>query len=63
MLQVEVSTEGRALDVLVEHSSGWRLLDDAAQSAVRSWRFVPARQGNETVAAWVLVPIQFALRS
>lgn len=63
MLRVEVSPEGRALTVLVDHSSGWRLLDVAAMSAVRRWRFVPARQGSDPVAAWVLVPIQFELRS
>lgn len=63
MLQVEVSPEGRALEALVEHSSGWQLLDEAALSAVKRWRFVPARQGSDPVAAWVLVPIQFELRS
>lgn len=63
MLEVEVSPRGLALEVLIEHSSGWRLLDEAALSAVERWRFVPARQGGDPVAAWVLVPIQFELRS
>jgi protein TonB len=28
---------------------------------VRRWKFVPARQGERPVAAWVLVPILFRL--
>ena len=41
----------------------WVRLDQAALDAVRQWRFVPARQGEQAVAAWVLVPIQFALEN
>lgn len=63
MLRVEVSAQGGALQVLVEQSSGWPVLDDAALSAVRHWRFEPARQGNSPVAAWVLVPVEFNLKS
>lgn len=63
LLRVEVSAEGGALQVLIEHTSGWRVLDEAALSAVRHWRFEPARQGRDAVAAWVLVPIEFGLRT
>ena len=28
---------------------------------VKSWRFVPARQGTQPVEAWVLVPVVFKL--
>ena len=63
LLRVEVSGEGSTLQVLIEHTSGWPLLDRAAISAVKRWRFVPARSGNDPVDAWVLVPIEFDLRS
>jgi protein TonB len=36
-------------------------LDDAARLAVSNWRFVPARQGDTPVTAWVVVPVRFAL--
>lgn len=63
MLRVEVSAGGNALQVLIDHSSGWLLLDQAAVGAVRRWRFEPARLGRDPVVAWVLVPIEFGLRS
>ena len=61
MLRVRVDAQGRAEDVQVKTSSGSFRLDDAALATVREWRFVPARQGDRAVAAWVLVPIVFKL--
>lgn len=63
LLRVEVSPQGSALLVAVEQSSGWPALDEAAASAVRRWRFEAARRGRDPVAAWVLVPIEFDLRT
>ena len=62
-LRVNVSSQGGAVEVLIEHTSGWPLLDQAAVSAVKRWRFVPARRAGDAVAAWVLVPIEFGLHS
>jgi len=42
-------------------SSGSPRLDQAALDTVKRWRFVPARQGDQSVAAWVVVPISFSL--
>lgn len=61
-LRVYVSTQGRAERVEVKTSSGFDRLDRAATDAVQGWRFVPARRGNEVVAAWVLVPVSFVMR-
>jgi protein TonB len=61
LLRVQVSVEGRATTVELFQSSGSTALDQAAISAVRKWRFVPAKQGAELAAAWVLVPINFKL--
>lgn len=61
LLRVHVTAEGTAGDVRLHTSSGSSLLDEAAIAAVRKWRFVPARQGGETVAAWVQVPVAFKL--
>ncbi len=54
---------GRAETVDVRTSSGSPRLDNAALETVRRWRFVPARQGDHAVAAWVLVPINFTLEN
>ena len=61
LLRVHVSAQGGALEVDIAKSSGSPRLDSAAVDAVRRWRFVPARQGEKPVAAWVLVPISFSL--
>ncbi|MCX7673186.1 MAG: energy transducer TonB [Thiobacillaceae bacterium] len=63
LLRVYVLPDGSAGQVQVRESSGHERLDRAALETVRRWRFVPARQGEEPVAAWVLVPIAFSLRS
>ena len=60
-LRVYVNTEGAAEKIELQTSSGWPRLDQAAQDTVRSWRFIPAKQGDQAVAAWVIVPINFAL--
>lgn len=61
-LSVQVSPTGEALEVRLRTSSGFERLDAAALETVRRWKFVPARQGAETIAAWVVVPISFSLR-
>ncbi|MES2354251.1 MAG: energy transducer TonB [Pseudomonadota bacterium] len=61
LLRVFVSAKGLAINVQLHSSSGSSRLDEAAMEAVRRWRFVPARQANEPIAATVLVPIDFQL--
>ncbi|MEN9559312.1 MAG: hypothetical protein RLZZ502_523, partial [Pseudomonadota bacterium] len=62
LLRVYVDREGQAQQVEIKESSGFERLDKAARETVRRWRFIPAKLGNEAVAAWVLVPINFSLR-
>jgi len=61
MLRVLVSTDGIAEKVELKASSGSARLDQSALDTVRQWKFVPARQGDRTIAAWVVVPISFTL--
>lgn len=63
LLLVQVSAQGMAEKVEIQESSGHLRLDSAALEAVKRWRFVPARRGDETVAASVVVPILFRLGS
>lgn len=60
-LKVRVSADGGAEQIHIHVSSGASRLDNAAIDAVRRWRFVPARRGDEAVAGWALVPINFQL--
>jgi protein TonB len=61
-LRVQVDRDGRARQVQIAASSGWRLFDDAALAQVRSCRFRPAREGETAVETWVEFPVRFALR-
>jgi protein TonB len=61
-LKVLVNAGGTADQVLVERSSGFPNLDTAAADVVRKrWRFVPAKQGERAISAWVAIPMQFSL--
>jgi periplasmic protein TonB len=61
LLRVHVATDGRIDDVQVERSAGHAALDRAAASAVRRWRFEPARDATGPVAVWVVIPVNFRL--
>jgi periplasmic protein TonB len=61
ILQVLVSAEGKPELVHLAKSSGSSVLDQAALTAVQGWSFVPARQGNNSISAWVDVPLRFRL--
>ena len=61
LLRVHVLADGRADQLEVLESSGYERLDDAALRAVKRWQFVPAKLGDEAVAAWVRVPVRFDL--
>lgn len=62
VLRVQVAANGLPTEVAVQVSSGSERLDQSALETVRRWKFVPARLGNEPVAATVRVPIVFSLK-
>ncbi len=61
VLLVRIAADGRAALVEIATSSGYQRLDTVAQEAVRRWKFVPAHQAGEPVAATVRVPVVFHL--
>lgn len=63
VLRVFVSAEGLPEQIELRQSAGSPRLDEAALAAVKRWRFVPARQGERAVAAWVFVPLVFKLEN
>lgn len=60
-LRVWVDSDGHPGEIKVAKGSGFRLLDEAASRAVRSWRFFPARRGDLQLASWVEFPVRFTL--
>ena len=61
VIRARIQIDGSADRVEIKKSSGHGVLDQAALEAVRKWRFIPARRGNEAVVEWVEIPWQFKL--
>jgi len=61
VLLVRIAADGRAALVEIATSSGYRRLDTTAREAVSRWKFVPAQQAGQPVAATVRVPVVFQL--
>jgi len=62
LLRVEVLSNGRVGEIEVRRSSGHEVLDRSAISAVKQWKFVPAKKGETPVPGWVNIPVAFELR-
>ena len=63
LVKVLISAQGRAQQVSLAQSSGFKRLDEAALNAVQSWRFVPGKRGSVPEAMWFNVPVEFGLQS
>jgi protein TonB len=61
LLRVQVTADGAAESVELQTGSGSNRLDQAALEAVKKWQFVPAKRGEQSVSASVVVPIRFSL--
>jgi protein TonB len=62
VLKVEVLSNGLVGQVEVRKSSGHEILDRSALSAVKQWKFFPAKRGESTIPFWVNIPIKFQLQ-
>jgi protein TonB len=58
-----IDTNGLPNQVKIRKSCGHPTLDQAAQEAVKSWTFQPAKDGNIPITKWVDIPIKFDLNS
>jgi protein TonB len=62
ILRVEVLPNGRVGQIEVKNSSGYELLDRSALTAVKQWRFIPAKKGETPISLWVNIPVKFQLQ-
>jgi protein TonB len=63
VIEAVVDRAGTVATAAVVVSSGHRLLDRAALSAVKRWIFHPARRRGRAVGATIAIPITFALET
>lgn len=64
ILKIQIHENGHAGNVTIFRSSGNEELDTAAISAVKQWRFVPAkdRTSNQPMVCYTTMPISFHLK-
>ena len=61
LLEILVKADGTLGDLRLKKTSGYSRLDEAAQRAVKTWRFVPAKRAGEPIDYWYELPIEFSL--
>jgi protein TonB len=61
VLTAEIATNGKALQALINISSGYPRLDRAALDSVLNWRFIPGNKAGVPQQMWVNIPINFVL--
>jgi protein TonB len=63
VLDVYILPSGLVGEIRLKVSSGSKRLDEAALQAVRRWKYVPAKRGDEAIAYWYVQPLSFSLNN
>lgn len=61
VFNVQVLDDGNVGDMKMVKTSGYSVLDQSAQAALKKWKFVPGKFNGKFIQSWVKVPIQFRL--
>lgn len=61
IMRVLVQADGLPYQVVVEKSSGHKVLDSAASETIQRWKFQPAGRGARAYDSWITIPVRFAL--
>jgi protein TonB len=61
LLKLSIDAKGRVTSVAVARSSGVRILDAEAVTAVRQWQGEPATRGGVAIASEEYLPVRFRL--
>ncbi len=63
LVNATISDTGVVLETSIKESSGHKEFDDAAQKALKKWKFKPGRKANKPVKARIVQPISFKLNN
>jgi len=61
LLKLQVLPNGSVGEVQLMQSAGDASLDEAAQKAVKQWKFKPGLSGSKPIMVWMTVPVKFEL--
>jgi protein TonB len=62
LFDVYILPDGTVGEIKLKRSSGFARLDEVALEAVRQWRYVPAKRGDQPIPFWYVQPIDFSMR-
>jgi protein TonB len=62
LLTVSINNFGSPSGVTLKQTSGFKLLDQAAEKAVWTWFFQPAEHEGRTIPTEIEVPILFTIK-
>jgi TonB family protein len=60
-LKIQVLPDGSVGEIQLVKSTGDSSLDEAAQKAVKQWKFNPGRSGGKAVPVWMTLSVKFEL--
>jgi TonB family protein len=60
VLKALVGKQGKVLQVEIVSSSGFKLLDNSAQSAIKKWKF-DIKEQKKTKMVWIKIPVEFMI--
>jgi len=61
LLKIQVLPEGLVGEIQLLQSAGDSSLDEAAQKAVKQWKFQPGLSGSKPITVWMTLPVKFEL--
>jgi len=61
LLKIQVLPDGSVGETQLLQSAGDATLDEAAQNAVKKWKFKPGLSGSKPIMVWMTLPIKFEL--
>jgi protein TonB len=61
LLKIQVLPNGSVGEIQLVQSAGDASLDQAAQKAVKQWKFKPGLSGSKPIMVWMTVPVKFEL--
>ncbi|MDH7499205.1 MAG: energy transducer TonB [candidate division NC10 bacterium] len=61
LLKIQVLPSGSVGEIQLLQSSGESSLDEAAQKAVKQWKFKPGMSGSKPITVWMTLPVKFEL--
>jgi protein TonB len=61
ILEVLVDGRGKVTALKLFKSSGYKILDESAMTAIRQWLFEPGTRDGKATKMWVRIPVRFRL--